>query len=190
MDQVAQRFANESVSRVIGSQPVAAKNRQTTQRVEESGRLFIEDLRARADGEHPHVAAGLGNVAAGKLRELRMTIQDRLLQQRMAQRNRIPRDEPLPPIVARQAELAVAGDGLETGCRPVETESRGRRIETARSTGSLGRRHQAVAAAVGSIDPIVGAPDQSIHAELLVAFSKTGEQRFAPIGPAVAVGIL
>ncbi len=48
----------------------------------------------------------------------------------------------------------------------------------------------ATAAAVGTVDPIVGAPGQTIDAQLLVAWIKTGEQHVAPVGLAVAVGVL
>ena len=65
-----------------------------------------------------------------------------------------------------------------------------RRIATAFPGGSPGRRTSPLAAAVGAVDPVVQAPRQAVHAELLVPLAEAGQNHAALVGPAVAVAVL
>ena len=46
-------------------------------------------------------------------RESRISVQCLLLEHDVADRDRVPRGEPVPPVIVGQAELAVAGDRLD-----------------------------------------------------------------------------
>ena len=87
----------------------------------------------------------------------------------MPDRDRVPRREPVAPVVVRQAELAEAGDGLDArialggapACAARRNRRSRRRIETAWLGGSFGDADLAVAAAVGGVDQVIQTPTKA-----------------------------
>ena len=122
MNEIAQRFADKRIADIVGAQGIAAENRQAAEGVVEIDRLTAEGLRRRADRVDPRIVGRIVNVAAGQVGQLRIAIQNRRLQQRVAQRDRVPRGEPLAPVVAAQPELAATGHCLKFAAVGPEAE--------------------------------------------------------------------
>ena len=188
MHQVAQRLADEGIAVVVGRQEAAALDQRPATGVEERDRLAIEPRLRRADREDP---AAVGHVEDRRHRrglgQVGIAVQCLLLEHDVADRDRVPRREAVPPIVVRQAELAEAGDRLDRrkpdGDRPSAPNARSHEGETeSRGGGSrppAGRlvrhAHLAIAPAVGDVDPVVQAPGQAVDPELGVPLAESGQ---------------
>ncbi len=123
LDQVRQRLAHESVAPIGIAQHIAPVNRRAAGGVEVRGRLAVVGRRRRADREHTAAVGGVEDRGdRRRLGQVRVAAEHALLDHGVADRDRVPRREPPPPIVARQAELAETGDDLDLAGVGTETE--------------------------------------------------------------------
>ena len=115
MHQVRQRLAHEGVAAVRGRQQVTPLDDRAATGVEVRDRLAIEPGLRRADPEDAPAVGGIENRRDRRgLREVRVSIQGLLLEHDVPDRDRVPRGEAVSPVVVGQAELAEAGDGLDS----------------------------------------------------------------------------
>src|SRR5262245_36620456 len=111
----------------------------------------------------------------------------------MTDRDRVPREKAVAPIVASQSELAASGDGFKLFClgsKPEVPPTNGhRRGISAVLRGSVCPANVAFAPAVGAINPIVQTPVQSVHAQLLVSLGESGQHDAPLVRYSVTVGV-
>src|SRR5438128_11693793 len=94
--------------------------------------------------------------------------------------------EPVVPVVTMTAELRLALDDLKRAGVGLEAEIVA--AEVRRLSRQLGTDVPA-AAAVGGINPIVEPVFKTVDPMLLISWIETSDDRFAQIGPAIAVGV-
>src|SRR5437868_2604038 len=94
--------------------------------------------------------------------------------------------EAVAPVVMPHAELGMARDGFKLFGLRAKTK-----IVTANGTGSgvIGPAHLTLAAAIGSVEPIVQAPEQTVDTKLLIALCKTAQDFFTNIGNPISIRI-
>ena len=113
-----------------------------------------------------------------------------MLDDDVADGDRVPRGEAVAPVVVGQAELAEARDGLDLDILRVGPEPESQ-VAAADGDGLLRRRvrgaDRAVAAAVGRVDPVVQSPEKAVDPELGVPRAEPGQHHPAVLGVAVAV---
>ena len=90
--------------------------------------------------------------------------------------------EPVSPVVPVQTELGLVGQGLHLA-RDLEAKVAAIDVHDFARGGALD--HSSTVAICG-VNPIVQAKDEAVHAMLLIAFAKTGEEDTAYIGTTVA----
>src|SRR6185436_5034012 len=114
MHEVAERFAHECVTAIRFAERFAAINRQPGQRVEVAGRFVVEYQRRRSQRKYAASVIRRQKVRDASARiQHRVALQIALSNYLVPDRNRVPRQETVSPIVPRAAKLTSSSEQLE-----------------------------------------------------------------------------
>ncbi len=187
--EVRQRLAHESVSAIRVTKSVAAKDGQPAHGIVVVGPLGIELPRRRTDREDSARVVRQGNVDHGPRLKQRPACRIGLRNDGLADRNRVPGQEPVSPVVLALSELALPGDRLEFGrlVRTCRRKMKPKVVPADRNARAAGTPDLAIAATVGSVDPVVESPVKRIGPQLLRTRKEPGPFDTPLVGPAVAV---
>src|SRR5262245_3005549 len=123
MHEIQKRLTHEGVAAIRLAERTTAKDREAGQRVEIFHRLVVERERWRRERKHAPGIARLENLSDRfGCREMRIANEITLGQYLVPNRDGVPGKKSVAPIIAREPELAAAGDGLEFACVGPETK--------------------------------------------------------------------
>ena len=114
MHEISESLPDERVSVIRGRKRIAAKQGESRERVEMTGGLLVEGSRRWAAWKHPSVILGRQQGAYGLTHgESRVAEKSSFRDRFVSDRNCIPGEKAVSPIIPRESKLASTGDRLD-----------------------------------------------------------------------------